>query len=492
MKITAWHIFGMLLGGGLGYFLSLPPTGLQLSRTNAACPVPPMPFSVPPTAWKSQLKAARLAPASRSETAWVKWAFAVPDEEIGNAISSLNPRADFHALRVLFSRWAQLDADAAWKAFAAIPIPEINLTFYGDSGAGLEIGAGNFQNNPRGLIMGRMLYSLHRHDPAAAMARAKKLKADNEAKRKSDSNYADYPIIQFIEEHSSPASDAEMLSDPAKQILDVLSQPASDGKQKTLRTTLEKWAGEDADGAARWLLSLPEGERRDLKLGLSADSIFRKSSPSLKSELLASGLRSTGLSQEHIATFLRIPKGQEGMHPESYNINYQLKQSAAALDQWAARDPMTAQSWLATQPDDALKPFLTGELAGTLSRTSPRDAIALLADLPDENLPVAVAGLTSGWMQKDATACAAWVAKIDDPATRDSCQQTMARSIMTSDPALALRISTQITDATVRQEIQKTITRGLSWNPAALEKTIAADPAVQASLKANHTGSREE
>ena len=165
------------------------------------------------------------------------------------------------------------------------------------------------------------------------------------------------------------------------------------------------------------------------------------------------------------------------------DTNNMFEQSAAALKQWTARDPAAAQAWLASQPEDALKPYLSGEMAGVLSRTSPNDAIALLKDLPDDQLPSAVAGLASGWMQKDAAACAAWVAKIDDPATRESCQQAMARSILSSDPALALRLSLQITDETVRREIQQKITNGLDWNPAGLEKIIAADPAVQAAVK---------
>ena len=489
MKITGWKILSVFLGGGLGYLAGQPSPLLANSRSGVPVAVSAGPLSRPAAFWKSQLTAVREAPASRSETAWVKWAFAVPDAEIADAISSLNPRADLHALRLLFARWVQLDAAAAWKAFDDLPIPENNHTWYGGHDEdGLSMNSSSLHNTPRALIIGRMLHSWHRNDPAEALAYSKKIKSERDRKGYSDSGYGAYQISQFIMEKTSPATAGGILPDSAAEVAAAFSQPASDTKQKTLRTTLEKWAGQDSDAAARWLLALPEEERRSLKLGLSADAVFGKSSAALKAEILASGLRETGISQENISGFLKIPRGQEGRYAnpnryESYETNYQLRKSAETLNQWATKNPAAAQSWLAAQPEDALKFFLSGELAGTLSRTSPSAAIALLKDLPDDQLPVAVAGLTAGWMQKDAAACAAWVAKIDDAATRDACQQTMARSIMAADPALALRLSTQITDETARREIQKAITQGLSWNPIGLEKIIAGDPAVQASLE---------
>ena len=60
----------------------------------------------------------------------------------------------------------------------------------------------------------------------------------------------------------------------------------------------------------------------------------------------------------------------------------------------------------------------------------------------------------------------------------------MAVAIMASDPALALRLTTQITNEKARRKIQNTITQGLDWNPAGLAKIIASDPAIQASLQA--------
>jgi len=426
------------------------------------------------------MAAARQAPSSQSETAWVKWAFAVPDAEIAAAIASLNPFSDFHALRVLFSRWVRLDATAAWKAFEALPIPETNITWYGDHDSeSLDLPGGTLSDNPRGLIIGRMLYSQHHTAPAAALAYAQKMKSERVG---TISGSEAYQITEFIREKGLAATDSGSPLDPAADLAAAISLPDSNTKQKTLQSTLEKWAGQDADAAARWLLALPEEDRAGLKLGPTADAIFSKTAPALRAEILTSGLRGNGISQEQINLSRAITAGN-GMHPENYDTIRQIKRSAAALEQWASQDPATAQAWLAAQPEDALKSYLSGEMAGVLSRTSPTEAIALLNDLPDDQLPAAVASLASGWMQKDAAACAAWVAKIDDPATRESCQQAMARSIMSSDPALALRLSLQITDETKRQNIQQKITDGLDWNPAGLEKIVAADPEVQASLK---------
>jgi hypothetical protein len=378
----------------------------------------------------------------------------------------------------------QLDPAAAWKAFNALPIPETNLTWYMDHDReSLSLSSGSLQDNPRKLIMGRMLHSWHRNDPTAALAYAQKLKAESPGKGPHDSGYDDDQISGFIREKSVPPTEAASNFNLEAEVAAAVSLPDSDIKQKTLKSTLKKWAGQDADAAARWLLALPAEDRAGLKLGVAVDTIFSKSAPALRAEIFATSLRGSGISQEQINLFRTIPRNEIGGHPESYQTNLQIKQSAAALEQWASLDPAAAQVWLAAQPEDALKSFLSGEMAGTLSRTSPNDAIALLKDLPDDQLPAAVTSLASGWIQKDAAACAAWVAKIDDPATLESCQQAMARSIMSSDPALALRLSLQITDESVRRDIQQKITNGLDWNPAGLEKIIAADPAVQAAVK---------
>lgn len=489
MKITGWPTLLVLLCGVLGYLAGRPSPPPFTSHQSVPFTDSAGPLSRSAAPWKTQLAAARLAPASRSERAWIKWAFAVPDAEIPAAVARLNPLADFHALRLLFARWVQLDAASAWKAFDALPIPERNVTWYGDHEEdGLAMGNSSHLNDPRAVIIGRMLHSWHRIEPASAMAYAKKLKAEREAGGRDHSGYAEYQIKQFIEDNNPSKTAGGNMAAPAEQAVLDLALPASYERKTTLRKTLEQWAGQDGEAAARWFLALPEAQRIGLDFELWVDSTFRKSPPALKSEILASGLRTLGISRENITAFLRIPKGQEGMHPESYETTARLRQSAEALNQWAVKDPAAAQSWLAAQPEDALKSLLSGELAGTLSRTSPSAAIALLKDLPDEQLPTAVVGLTAGWMQKDAAACAAWVAKIGDPETREACQQTMARSIMASDPALALRLSTQITDETVRREIQNTITNGLSWNPAGLEKIVAADPAVQASLNEAKSG----
>jgi hypothetical protein len=485
MKLTRWHLMGSLLGGALGYGFSPPSAGPQPVRVAAHPPLPATSQPSPPPAWNAQLAAVRKAPASRSEAAWVKWAFAVPDADLAAAVAGLNPLSDFHALRVLFCRWVGLDPTAAWNAFNAIPIPKSHLSWFGDQESELlSISGSILQHNPRALIMGRMLYSWHRHDPAAALAYAQKLKVEWGGKGPSSYSPGDYQITEFIREKSLAATAPGALPALAAEVAAAASLPDSYTKQKTLQSILKKWAGQDADAAARWLLTLPEKDRAGLKLGLSADSIFSKSAPALKTEILITGLRSDGVTPEQLGHFRSIPKDRWGMISLSYNTNYQIEKSAAALEQWTSQDPAAVQAWLASQPEDELKTFLTGEMAGTLSRTSPNDAIALLKDLPDDQLPSAVGGLASGWMQKDAAACVAWVAKIDDPATRESCQQAMARSIMSSDPALALRLSLQITDETVRRVIQQNITNGLDWNPAGLEKIIAADPAVQAAVKA--------
>jgi hypothetical protein len=481
MKLPAIHLAGLVLGGALGYLLALPaadPPSVVSSPTVEPTLLPPVSYQ---PAWKTQVTTIRKVPASQSETAWVKWAFAIPDQDIPDAIAELNPLTDFHALRVLFSRWATLDAPAAWKSFAALPIPITHLSWYGDhENKELSLGGGTLSSRPKPLIAGRMFYSWYRVEPDKSLAYAKKMMAEKRSAKAGNSGGGDFYITQFIQEKSKTALGEAPPVPTAEKLMDLLSQPNSEGKEKSLRESLGKWAEKDANAAARWWLSLSGDKRQAVNPHLLGKAVFQHGDTVLKTEFLAAGLRSITNSAEEISTFHQRKLSPDYFGNEDSTIHF--KNTSAALIEWAAKDTAAAHTWLAAQPDDPLKSFLTGEWAGNLARTSPVNAIALLADVPAENLQVAVSGLTSGWMQQDAAACAAWVAKIEDPALRDSCQQNMARSIMASDPALALRLSTQITNDEVRQEIQNQITQGLSWNPAGLEKIIAANPAVQASL----------
>jgi hypothetical protein len=91
-------------------------------------------------------------------------------------------------------------------------------------------------------------------------------------------------------------------------------------------------------------------------------------------------------------------------------------------------------------------------------------------------------GLTNGWMKQDVTACVAWVAKIEDPSLRAVGLVNVARHVLTSDPALALRLSAGITEEKPRRQIQERIVSRLGGTAAATQKVIHDDPEITASL----------
>ncbi|RYD28915.1 MAG: hypothetical protein EOP86_22395 [Verrucomicrobiaceae bacterium] len=245
--------------------------------------------------------------------------------------------------------------------------------------------------------------------------------------------------------------------------------------------TMSKWAAESPEAAARWLLDLP-AERRSDPNTHNYLLLLSKAAPALRMELFGVFATDSPRLQGAVDVFNNIQPGSEGMHPGQYMELQQLRFGSEALKDWFAGSPAEAKAWLAAQPDSPLKSLLYGQAAGLLSRTSPNEAIALLGSLPDADLPTAVAGLTSGWARMDAAACADWVAKIDDIPTRDISQAAIARQVMSADPALALKLSLGIADESARTKLQQEVTRGLSWNPAALRKIIASDPALQAAL----------
>ncbi len=454
MKSLILYGLTALCCGLLGYGLGRPDQ--NRSTTRAPLPTPqtgsrPLPESA---AWMEQLRQVYQAPASRSREAWLKWAFAVPDADLPAAVARLNPQADFPALKILLTRWVRLDPSAAWKVFHEMPLPPYSAF------GGKEPWPASTQS-VRPTIAAAMLQAWFSQDPAAARGYAKELKKH----KFMGSNHPSDPLDWKLEELLRPGPRPDS---PEGWIMALEASAATPDPYDTEKV-MASWVQEDPDAVCRWMLSKPRAP------GFSTIPMFGRSHPALQSELLARYVRGSWVPTEEIPKALQSSRGE-------YYRELHLGQFSRALAQWAAMDQPAALAWLAAQPDDAIKPFLAGQIAGVVSQLSPQDAFRLVQDLPEQDMPTAIIGLTNGWMKQDVDACMAWVSKIEDPSLRAIGQVNVARHVLTSDPALALRLSARIADEKPRRQIQERIVSQLGGTATAVEKIISGDPETAASL----------
>jgi hypothetical protein len=339
-----------------------------------------------------------------------------------------------------------------------------------------------------------MLWAWRSVDPAAANAYAQKLNAARKASGSGNSySNTGYELTRFLESPDAPGQGGGAPGDqPAAErdwtaaMTSAMEKTDENRNSNRVWETMSQWAGTDPEAAARWLMSKPAGISRQSAANYL--QLLSKAPPAVKMELLQSTISDPGRLQKAQALFNQVEPGGEGMHPESYTELKQLRFGSDSLRDWMSSAPAEAKAWLAAQPDSPLKSVLYGQAAGGLSQTSPLEAISLLDNVSDADLPAAVAGLVSGWAAKDAEACADWIAKIGDIPTRDASQAALSRQVMNGDPATALRLTLGINDSETRNKLQREIANGLRWNPAALQQILDSDPVfapVQATLEKN-------
>lgn len=146
-----------------------------------------------------------------------------------------------------------------------------------------------------------------------------------------------------------------------------------------------------------------------------------------------------------------------------------------ALQQWAQSDPQAAIAFLDTIDDTSLRAVLTGQMAGALSRVDSAAAVALLNDMPGDQLQ-AVPLFAREWACIDAEATWRWAGRIDDPEMRAAARETVLSGLATSEPAHALRLARDSGDESLQQTTLHAVRAALQWNPGALNRLSEAFP----------------
>lgn len=452
---------GWFCGASAPHELSTPVTGRSVVVAAAKL------SGRPAAAWAAQLPDVRAVPGASSETEWIKWAMAIPDADIPAAISRLNTKTDFHALRYLYARWTKLNPAAAWASFRRSDIPaEVRHFFMPDLGESRGMAGGKLQTNPRQLIAARMLASWLTVDSAAARAYAAKL-ADKSSPEAKDVPIHSYHLKEALGEglKQNTASPEQL----AATATEALTRESGRERTNEIASALQKWMAADTAAAGAWLRSLSREDRREL-WRYSFRGNLRSVPAAERTATHLAMLEAQGMTSQSLAASQNPAQGTYARYQWQ-----NLHDTSEALRDWITQDTAAARQWLAAQPDSDLKSLLAGEAAAALGRTDVNAAIALLNQTGGDQ-QFALRAFVNGWAERDARACLQWAGKIPDAATRESCMESAALSLAASDPAMALSTAGNLNDAAARQKVFTAVRQSLSWNPAALEKMKAQFP----------------
>ncbi|HEX2747275.1 MAG TPA: hypothetical protein VHM91_04680 [Verrucomicrobiales bacterium] len=457
MRIPWMHLAIAVVTAAIGWRASLPsPSPMKSGRIRPAA------YSVAGTSadsWQTELSTVRTVAATSSKTAWIKWAFTVPDADIPAAIARLNPHSDFHALGCLYARWVKLDPSAAWTYFRTQDISKEALIFCGSEGGGrpANMPLSGHALAPRLQIAEGMVAAWMTVDPTAAQAFAAKLAARESAEAK------ELAVTSCAFERFANTQTPDPLA-PGEAAAAALQLPASQNRASLLTNAAVKWLESDPAAACAWIRQLPAGDRNQVATVWE----IHGASPQDQATTLTMFLNEQPLTKKQI----------ERSFSDSSEMLWSsgtLKTASAAVRDWMLTDPAAARKWLASLPENDLKPALTGAAAGALAATDAKAALALVNQAGSER-QFAVKGLMAGWVETDARAALDWAGKIEDAFLRDACREIAAASLAASDPALAIETARSITDPAIRGKIHAAVRQNLSWNPAALSDIQARFP----------------
>jgi hypothetical protein len=405
----------------------------------------------------SRIPALRSRPGNGHEIEWVKWCLQIPDTDVAQTISHLDPSRDFHALRILYSRWAKLDFTTAWAAFLKSPIPTHDLHFYLSTNTPFNgLSSSRLHENPKDLIAMRMLASLKSVDSA----RAKQVIASfvHDSSAAAQSGLLSYNIASF-----KNGGDQDATVDYAARAQQATGTEASQN--------LSSWLMKDPSAAMDWFRNLsPEKQATFDYSHISWQITNMPGADALK--FLQSTQAKALLDPSKIEVAAEASSYE---HDRGYGNNTPQVEAATAIRKWASADPKAALAYVQQLPANDLQSMLLGQLAGQLAATDSAQAIALINEHPG-NQTLGMKGLVSGWAQQQPTECWEWLNKISDPETLDSCVGTAVKQWSQTEPALAVKALSKVKDpATVKKTLDSIVQR-LFWNQAELQRIQALAP----------------
>ncbi len=428
------------------------PAALSPSTARATAASSDTPASA--LAWKARLASipnVRRLTGTDHEIAWVKWSLQIPDAQVPQAIAALDPRRDFHALRMLYSRWAKLDFPSAWGSLLQSSIPVKDLSFYlPNDESGLS--SSRLHTRPKDLIALRMIASLKASNPGQAKEFLDAFLKDSKAIEQSGLEGYNLSSLKKGEEQKAQ-------EDPAVA-LQGATGPDADRR-------LSYWLSSDPTAAAAWFKSLPP----DKQASFSFSNLSWPVSKMKGSEGLPLLLSLQGKDFQISKRLQNVAESSTNAyeHDRTYGNDLPLNAAAHAMRKWAVEDPQAALAYVQKMPANELQSMLLGQLAGQLTATDSTQAIAMINQHPDEH-SLAFKGLVTGYAQQHPAECLQWLSQISDPATYQAGLSSAVRQWSKTEPALAVEALTKMQDRTKISQTLSEIKLQLHWNAAELDR----------------------
>lgn len=375
------------------------------------------------------------------------------------------------ALRAqLYSAWAALDLNAAWKAALADPLDKNKGTLLGavagalvktNPTAAIDLALSLGMGGRRSTVMSAVFSEWSKADVSAAIAYSNAhpdLPVDsfsfslalNQLAEKEPLRAANLALTFKDESRRSIALTNLMgtwvESDPAAALkwAQALSNPKL--RHDAIAATVGAWAKSDPAAALAYVQAIPNAETRTESFKKAWTDWFKNSPKeaaaylgSTTDEKLLQSVRfyfsilSEGFSPKERASLLaQIPAGKIKEDISSAMTDSQIRkgQFNPALEllnampdssgrdrnvvklglEWGKTDLAAASAWLKLQPDSTDRDLATAGFVSALARTDPTSAIQWTETIPDQRVRKdALMNVAVGWLKSDSAKAEVWI-----------------------------------------------------------------------------------
>ncbi|MCB1099071.1 MAG: hypothetical protein KDN22_26100 [Verrucomicrobiae bacterium] len=397
----------------------------------------------------------------------------------------------------LFSRWAQLDSNAAWLAatrnknaglkggaMSAVlgEIARTDFTAARRLAEGLNnpqerqsamngIIAGGSQQKPEAVFdmvtqlsgqqtgwqYSRLFQQWARDQPDAAIAKFSGIKGQQNRGQALNGLVAGLATVdpdraiafagglENLNERNSALSvvAANIASTDPQRALKMLDDvPAGNQRRQMISSIALSWSGRDPNGAIAWMQTLPPGDKN----AAMQNAIWQitVNDPSTAADMI-------------------------GSMPISNNTT-EMFQTVAS--QWAQSDPTAAAAWVETLPRGAGRQQAVNGLVSGLKNDEPAKAAAFLSkEGITNNLSYVAGNLFGSWVTTDPEAAVAWIDGLDlgSNAMRNVLSNGL-NSWVQSDTAAATEYALGITDKDVQhQAVESLFSSWAQFDPVAAQ-----------------------
>lgn len=258
----------------------------------------------------------------------------------------------------------------------------------------------------------------------------------------------------------------------------------------SLNQVVSLWATKDPLVAVAWALSLPGGKVRTDSLHSLADAwvqVDLAGASQYASTLKEPDQRSSfvgAVAQKWAET---DPKAALNWSQSLADPSDREHAAYVAITRWAESSPTQAAQYLSTLGDNAVSGSTVPLVASRWAEQNPSEAASWAMSLPDDELRVnAVSSIAGEWANADPQALRSWLSGLPAGRSKDAAIASSASRLVTTQPAAAVELSSQISDPEMRSDnLTSTIAEWKNIDANAAKSWLNKanlDPALKAKL----------